>query len=134
MRAISKVLSTTAGAAALFAVGFAPANASYMMKCNELIGAHMACLETGEACKAEHKVVEEECKCHSFIRGEWKLVVAAVGKDDVCSASIPEDDVPPPHEPRPPEGNTGKGNFDKGNFGRDRGGDPKGDSDRGNMQ
>jgi hypothetical protein len=128
-RGLAAVISATVFAGLLAA---APANASYMIKCNALIDTHMTCLAGGGACKAEYKAVEEECKCHKFIRGEWKFVVEAVGSDDVCSASIPEDDVPPPSEPRDPHGNTGKGNFDKGNFDRDRGGDPKGDSDRGN--
>ncbi len=134
MTIFGRSLALIAGAAALFAVGLAPAKASYMMKCEELIGAEAACLEAGGVCKEETQAIIDECKCHKKKGDEWKLVVAAVGKDDVCSASIPEEDVPPPHEPRPPEGNTGKGNFDKGNFDRDRGGDPKGDSDRGNMK
>ena len=111
------------------------ADASYMSKCTKLIAAETECLKGGGVCKEETQTIVDECKCHRKKGDEWKLVTAAVGKDDVCSATFPHDDTPEPTDPRPPHGNLGKGSPNKeGNFERDRGGDPKGDNDRGNLK
>ena len=97
-------------AAAGFGVFAAPAaSASYMEKCNALIEKWDTCKETGQACKAEQKVIEEECKCHKQKGDDWKLVMAAVGKDGVCAPDWPED-VPPYEleDPVPPRQPTTK--------------------------
>lgn len=78
-----------------------PASASYMQKCNKLISTWSACQETGAACKAEQKAIEAECKCHVQKGDDWKLVNAAVEKDDVCGHP-PEDIILPPPPPPPP--------------------------------
>ena len=79
-----------------------PASASYMQKCGELISTWEACQETGGACKAEQTAIETQCKCHVQKGDDWKLVNAAVEKDDVCGS--PPDDyiIPPPPQPQPP--------------------------------
>ncbi len=84
--------------AGLFAM---PASASYMQKCNELISTWNACQETGGACVEEQKSIETECKCHVQKGDDWKLVNAAVEKDDVCGHP-PEDIILPPPPPPPP--------------------------------
>lgn len=76
-----------------------PAQASYMSKCNTLISAWQSCTETGKACKTEFKNIEEECRCHAYKQGEWKLVMAAVGKDGVCAPGWPDEPVPDPSPP-----------------------------------
>ena len=91
-----------------------PASASYMQKCNNLISAWSACQETGGACADEQKAIETQCKCHVQKGDDWKLVNAAVEKDDVCGH--PPEDItippPPPHIVRPPPEPAGGG--DKG--------------------
>lgn len=79
-----------------------PASASYMEKCNALISSWQACQETGGACKSEQTAIETQCKCHAQKGNDWKLVNAAVEKDDVCGS--PPDDyiIPPPPQPQPP--------------------------------
>lgn len=113
-----------AAAGGIISVGiFAmPASASYMQKCNELISTWNACQETGGACAEEQKVIETECKCHVQKGDDWKLVNAAVEKDDVCGHP-PEDIVIPPPPPPPPvlvrqkpivgDPHNGKDNTDK---------------------
>ncbi|MEO0883380.1 MAG: hypothetical protein AAFY34_11740 [Pseudomonadota bacterium] len=77
------------------------ASASYMETCKALISDWQTCQETGGACSAETAVIEEKCRCHSFQQGAWKLVNAAVAKDDVCDQS--EWPPVPPPTPTPPE-------------------------------
>ena len=115
-------------------MGAANANASYMSNCNELISAWEACKEAGQSCAAENTAIVEQCKCHRLKQGSWKLVTAAVGKDGVCNATFPYDDVPPPPEhKRKKKGNLGTGSQDiDGNDTRDRGGPKKGNEGRGN--
>ena len=107
--------------AGLFAM---PASASYMQNCSKLIAAWEACQETGAACKAEQTAIETECKCHVQKGNDWKLVNAAVEKDDVCGHP-PEDLILPPPPPPPPpiirvphdppgDGDKGKPDTDKG--------------------
>jgi len=85
---------------AALGLGFAPeASASYMEKCKVLIADWDKCRESGSACKAEQKALEERCKCHKQKGDEWKLVMAAVGKDGVCA---PEWIITPPADPSPP--------------------------------
>jgi hypothetical protein len=111
------------------------ANASYMSKCNKLIAAEAACKETGQSCAAETTAIAEQCKCHVPKGDDWKLVTAAVGKDGVCNATFPYDDVPPPGDPRPSHGNLGKGSPDiDGNDTRDRGGPEEGNKGHGNKK
>jgi|GEM_PF-5282915 len=96
------MLATAAGgiiAAGIFAM---PASASYMQKCNELISAWEACQETGGACKEEQTAIETECKCHVQKGDDWKLVNAAVEKDDVCGHPPGDITIPPPPPPPPP--------------------------------
>ena len=78
------------------------ASASYMEACKALISDWNACQETGSSCVAETSAIEEKCKCHSLKQGEWKLVNAAVGKDDVCDQSE-WPPIPPPTPTPPPE-------------------------------
>ncbi|MEM9053795.1 MAG: hypothetical protein AAGB16_00590 [Pseudomonadota bacterium] len=101
--------------AGLFAL---PASASYMQKCDKLISAWAACQETSSACKAEQTAIETQCKCHVQKGDDWKLVNAAVEKDDVCGHPPEDITVPPPPSPpappitrNPPDpaGNGGKG-------------------------
>jgi len=88
-------------------VGFAapPASASYMETCKQLIGEWETCRETGSECAPQQSVLEEKCKCHSLEGDTWKLVNAAVGKDDVCEPNPwPPGQPPipsPPHDPSP---------------------------------
>ena len=85
------------GALALMA---APsASASYMKKCEALIAEWDTCRETGAACKTEQKAIVEHCKCHKQKGDEWKLVMAAVGKDGVCAPEWPSTPVPDPSPP-----------------------------------
>jgi len=93
---------TTIIAAGIIAAGFliTPASASYMSNCNKLIKAWDECRADGGDCKAEQKTLETECKCHKQKGDEWKLVIAAVGKDGVC-APRPWPPTPPP-DPSPP--------------------------------
>jgi len=87
------------------ALATAPAaSASYMEKCEALIAEWDACKETGSACKPQQKALEEQCKCHKQKGDEWKLVMAAVGKDDVCEKDWP---TPPPPDPSPPPHDKG---------------------------
>ena len=91
---------TGIAAAAAFSIMTAPtASASYMEKCNALIEKWDTCRESGDACKAEQKAIEEECKCHKQKGDDWKLVMAAVGKDGVCAPEWPEDTPPDPSPP-----------------------------------
>ncbi|MGE0668133.1 MAG: hypothetical protein AB7O49_16375 [Sphingomonadales bacterium] len=99
--------SSRLGFLTLFSLSFAaiallatPSSASYMQKCDKLISAWKTCKSGGGACKSEQTVIEEECRCHQLIRNEWKLIMAAVGKDGVCAPRPPGDPVPiPPEEP-----------------------------------
>ncbi|MCA8900531.1 MAG: hypothetical protein KDA53_04715 [Hyphomonas sp.] len=75
------------------------ASASYMGKCNKLIDAWDTCRATGGACKAEQTALETECKCHKQKGEEWKLVMAAVGKDGVCAPDWPPPTIPDPSPP-----------------------------------
>lgn len=97
---IRKTLIITAGmiAAAQFS---GPANASYMSTCKALITDWETCRETGSECKPETTKIEENCKCHVQKGDDWKLVMAAVAKDDVCGHP-PEDIIIPPPPPPPP--------------------------------
>lgn len=79
-----------------------PASASYMETCKALIADWETCQETGGACTSQTEVIEEKCRCHSFQQGEWKLVNAAVAKDDVCDQSE-WPPIPPPTPNPPPE-------------------------------
>lgn len=77
---------------------------SYMQQCNALIGEWTACDASGDDCRRQYTAVEEECRCHTFRRGEWVLVTAAVGEDNVCAAHLPDDppedlEIPPPSPP-----------------------------------
>jgi hypothetical protein len=77
---------------------------SYMQRCNRLISEWTACDASGEACRPQYSAIEEECRCHTFRRGEWVLVTAAVGEDNVCDAHLPDDppgdlEIPPPPPP-----------------------------------
>lgn len=94
-----KLLSAAAlmGCSAMLAAP--PASASYMDTCNKLIDAWDTCREAGKACKAEQTAIEEECKCHKQKGEEWKLVMAAVGKDGVCETEWPTTEVPDPSPP-----------------------------------
>ena len=94
-----------------------PASASYMQKCSKLISNWSACQETGGACVEEQKAIEAQCKCHVQKGNDWKLVNAAVEKNDVCG-SVPDDIILPPppsperpiiHVPPPPHGGPDKG-------------------------
>lgn len=78
-----------------------PASASYMKKCNTLISSWQNCQETGGDCSTRQAKIEAECKCHAQKGGEWKLVNAAVEKDDVCGF-VPDDIILPPPPPPPP--------------------------------
>ncbi|MEC7288594.1 MAG: hypothetical protein VXW22_00645 [Pseudomonadota bacterium] len=78
-----------------------PASASYMQKCSKLISAWEACQETGGDCSVQQAKIEEQCKCHVQKGDDWKLVNAAVEKDDVCGHP-PEDITLPPPPPPPP--------------------------------
>jgi len=104
-------------AGAISAIGLlaaSTANASYMSDCNKLITKWKNCTETGQKCTTEFKTIEVECKCHAFKQGEWKLVMAAVGKDGVCAPPWPWN--PPPPDPSPPPHDDGRtSNGDKGN-------------------
>ncbi len=82
-------------------LGATNANASYMSKCNTLIEAEANCKASGRACIAQTTAIVEQCKCHAFKQGEWKLVTAAVGKDGVCAP--PQDPSPPPPPPPKPK-------------------------------
>ncbi|MBV1918439.1 MAG: hypothetical protein KUG65_10335 [Sphingomonadaceae bacterium] len=92
------MLASLLMAGGLFAA--APASASYMSNCNELISAWKVCKAGGGACVTEHKSIAAQCKCHRLRQGEWKLVMSAVGKDGVCAPRPPEDPSPPPHDRR----------------------------------
>ncbi len=117
----------------VFASPITTASASYMSDCNKLINTWETCGGDAGSCGAEEASIVEECKCHAKKGSDWKLVTAAVGKDGVCNATIPFDDVPPPSEPRPIGGNTGKGSPNiEGNFEDDRGGPEEGNTGRGN--
>ena len=83
--------------AAAFAVP--TASASYMDTCNKLIDAWDTCRATGDACKAEQKALEEQCKCHKQKGDDWKLVTAAVSKDGVCGEDWPPPTIPHPDPP-----------------------------------
>ncbi|MAK61636.1 MAG: hypothetical protein CMK09_11700 [Ponticaulis sp.] len=94
-----------AGASGLACLALAApvASASYMETCKALISTWDDCRAAGKTCLKEEKVIEAQCKCHAKKDGVWKLVNAAVAKDDVCDAAdppVPEDIYPPP-EPRP---------------------------------
>ncbi len=127
------------GIIALFAstiIIASPANASYMQKCNNLISQWQEASSQPARRAQLDTQIEEQCRCHNKIGGKWKLIKAAVGKDNVCDESMPIDTPPPPGD-RPGQhdkGNYGLGNFDKGNFGKDRGGDPRGNYGRGNPE
>lgn len=120
------------GAAALAS----PAGAqTYAQQCDALIGAWSACNESGGSCDAQYSAVEQDCKCHTFRRGEWVLVEAAVADDNVCGS--PPDDllIPPPPEPthefveRP--GGGGGGGGDDRKVGDPAPGDPSRAGDNG---
>lgn len=98
MRHILKIAAGGVIATITFA---APASASYMQNCNKLIGEWEACQESSEACQSEQVAIEKECKCHVQKGDDWKLVTAAVAKDDVCGHP-PEDIIIPPPPPPPP--------------------------------
>jgi len=98
---MSYFITVAAGSIISAGVFAMPASASYMQKCNELISAWEACQETGGACKPEQTKIETECKCHVQKGDDWKLVTAAVAKDDVCGHP-PEDIILPPPPPPPP--------------------------------
>lgn len=96
------VIATAVGgiiSAGIFAM---PASASYMQKCNELISKWSTCQETGGDCSAQQKLIETECKCHVQKGDDWKLVNAAVEKDDVCGHPPGDITIPPPPPPPPP--------------------------------
>ena len=104
----SKYLTGFAVAAGFCVFAAPTASASYMEKCNALIETWDNCKESGNACKAEQKAIEEQCKCHRQKGDDWKLVMAAVGKDGVCAPDWPED-TPPPYDiedPVPPRGSS----------------------------
>ncbi len=96
-------------------LGAATANASYISKCNTLISAWEECKTTGQRCTAEKAAIEKQCKCHVLKGDDWKLVVAAVGKDGVCG-KLPDDIIIPPPPPPPTRiiDDTGKGGKHKG--------------------
>ncbi len=116
MRKLSLALS--AGAAIALAIVITPgtASASYMSECNTLIEKWETCKETQEDCTTQTKAIVEQCKCHRLRQGEWKLVMAAVGKDGVCAPEWPPTDVPdpspPPHPDRTDNADEQKGNKD----------------------
>ncbi|MCI4643514.1 MAG: hypothetical protein MRY64_01895 [Hyphomonadaceae bacterium] len=99
-----KLLSSGALLGAIAALAAPPASASYMENCKALIADWDACRTKGEACKSEQEAIETECKCHAQKGDEWELVMAAVGKDNVCETEWPPTDIPdsspPPHETR----------------------------------
>ena len=105
-------ISTMIGASALLA---APASADYMGRCNKLIGEWKSCTTTSSNCAREEAAIREQCKCHALKGKEWKLVMAAVAKDNVCGNEDPPTiEIPPPHEPPPrivndPHGRGGGG-------------------------
>ncbi|MGD2132118.1 MAG: hypothetical protein PVI23_04950 [Maricaulaceae bacterium] len=118
----------------------APASAqSYMQQCTALIESWSACTESGESCETQYSAVEEECKCHTYRRGEWVLVDAAVAANNVCGEPPTTIIVPPPPPPPPTEivgdprgggGNDPGEEFDPRN-GRPGGNPPRGESPRG---
>jgi len=124
-------------AAALGALALAaPASAqSYMQQCNALIDAWSACAKSGESCEAQYSAIEERCKCHTYRRGEWVLVDAAVADDNVCGSPPGDTIIPPPPPPPPyetvrePRGGGGGGE-EPGPDDRD-GGDPPADESPG---
>jgi len=118
-----------AGTCAAFAMlSSAPASASYMSDCNALISKWKTCGETSEDCTVEFTTIEKECKCHAFKQGEWKLVMAAVGKDGVCAPAWPGEPVP---DPSPPKHDPDKGDPGKKGHDDDGGGDDKSDDGSG---
>ena len=98
MRHIIKIAASGVIATVVFA---APASASYMQNCNKLIGEWEACQESSGSCESQQLAIETECKCHVQKGNDWKLVNAAVAKDDVCGHP-PEDIILPPPPPPPP--------------------------------
>lgn len=100
MKKTTLYLSSLIGAGLLAAT---PAQASYMSKCEKLIKAWDVCMESSGSCEAETKAIEEQCKCHAQKGDEWKLIMAAVAKDNVCGkVDWPKD---PPPDPSPPRQN-----------------------------
>lgn len=93
-----------------------PASASYMQTCKKLITEWDSCRETGDDCKPQYSAIEEACKCHAEKQGEWKLINAAVAKDDVCGETPTTIIIPPPPPPPPREiydpGGNGAGDRD----------------------
>lgn len=98
MRHILKIAASGVIATVVFA---APASASYMQNCKKLIGEWEACQESSGSCESQQLAIENECKCHVQKGNDWKLVNAAVAKDDVCGHP-PEDIILPPPPPPPP--------------------------------
>ncbi len=76
-----------------------PASASYMKTCNGLIEKWNTCQESESDCSEQTKVIEETCKCHAQKGDEWKLIQAAVAKDDVCGKPPQDITLPPPPPP-----------------------------------
>lgn len=88
-------------------LGASTAQASYMSDCNALISKWENCTKAGQSCTTEFKTIEKECKCHRLQQGEWKLVMAAVGKDGVCAPAWPDEPVPDPAPPTKPTHKVG---------------------------
>ncbi len=82
-----------------------PASASYMQTCDALIADWKSCKAKGANCSAKTSAIETQCKCHALKGNEWKLIMAAVAKNNVCGSN-PED-VPPIKLPEPRHPTTG---------------------------
>ena len=88
-----------------------PAQASYTIKCDGLIKAWKTCMKASGSCQAETEAIETQCKCHRLKGGEWKLIMSAVAKDNVCGKDWPPD---PPPDPSPPPRTPPSGHQDDG--------------------
>lgn len=128
MRNLLTIAASGAICAGIFAM---PASASYMKKCNTLISMWQTCQESGGDCSSQQKKIEAECKCHAQKGDEWKLVNAAVEKDDVCGSPPDDITIPPPPPPppviirRPSEGDGNGGKKEEKKADEKRGGEER---------
>jgi len=81
-------------------LGATNANATYMSNCNTLISAWEKCQANEQSCAVEKTAIEKQCKCHALKGDKWKLIMAAVAKDNVCGKP-PEEIILPPPPPQP---------------------------------
>ncbi len=111
-----KVFAGVVVGAGLFAA--APAVASYMSTCNELIAAWETCETSGaDGCRVIEQRIIDECRCHEKRRDEWVFARGTPGSNVCLAEDPPTIIVPPPPPPPPTQTREPEGRGDDGDGG-----------------